>query len=40
VRIYDDSGSFLGIGECDAAGAVQPRRLLNLVPSTSATAPL
>ncbi len=32
VRLYDESGRFLGIGEADAAGAVQPRRLLNLAP--------
>jgi len=27
VRLYDDAGRFLGIGESDAAGNVQPRRL-------------
>jgi tRNA pseudouridine55 synthase len=30
VRLYDESGRFLGVGAADAAGAVQPRRLLNL----------
>jgi tRNA pseudouridine55 synthase len=29
VRLYDPSGAFLGLGEADASGAVQPRRLLN-----------
>ena len=29
VRLYDPSGAFLGLGETDAMGAVQPRRLLN-----------
>jgi tRNA pseudouridine55 synthase len=32
VRLYDASGRFLGVGAADAAGAVQPRRLLNLAP--------
>jgi hypothetical protein len=30
VRLYDETGAFLGIGEADSSGAVQPRRLLNL----------
>jgi tRNA pseudouridine55 synthase len=29
VRLYDDAGTFLGLGESDAQGVVQPRRLLN-----------
>jgi tRNA pseudouridine55 synthase len=29
VRLYDDSGRFLGIGEASGPGAVRPRRLLN-----------
>jgi tRNA pseudouridine55 synthase len=29
LRLYDESGSFLGIGEAQAAATVQPRRLLN-----------
>jgi tRNA pseudouridine55 synthase len=37
VRLYDETGRFLGVGERDAAGAVQPRRLLNLTPPSSAT---
>jgi len=32
VRLYDESGRFLGLGETDARGAIQPRRLLNLAP--------
>jgi tRNA pseudouridine55 synthase len=32
VRIYDEAERFLGIGEVDAAGAVQPRRLLRPMP--------
>ena len=27
IRLYDESGSFLGIGEADGRGGVQPRRL-------------
>jgi hypothetical protein len=27
VRLYDDAGQFLGIGEADGRGAVRPRRL-------------
>lgn len=30
VRLYDGSGTFLGIGESDARGSVQPRRLFVL----------
>jgi tRNA pseudouridine55 synthase len=30
VRLYDERARFIGIGESDAAGAVQPRRLLHL----------
>jgi tRNA pseudouridine55 synthase len=30
VRLYDETGEFIGIGEADLSGAVQPRRLLNL----------
>jgi len=33
VRLYETTGRFLGIGAADAAGAVQPRRLLNLGPT-------
>lgn len=29
VRLYDEAGIFLGLGDADAAGTVQPRRLLN-----------
>jgi tRNA pseudouridine55 synthase len=29
VRLYDDGGRFLGIGEASGPGAVRPRRLLN-----------
>jgi tRNA pseudouridine55 synthase len=29
VRLYDETGEFIGIGEADLSGAVQPRRLLN-----------
>jgi tRNA pseudouridine55 synthase len=29
VRIYDVEGRFLGLGETDAAGVLQPRRLIN-----------
>ena len=29
VRIYDETGCFLGIGEADGSGSVQPRRLFN-----------
>jgi len=29
VRLYDEAGEFIGIGEADLTGAVQPRRLLN-----------
>jgi len=29
VRIYEESGLFLGVGIADAAGAVHPKRLLN-----------
>jgi len=29
VRIYEESGLFLGVGIADAAGAVRPKRLLN-----------
>jgi tRNA pseudouridine55 synthase len=32
VRLYDETGLFLGIGEADATGALRPRRLLNLAP--------
>ncbi len=32
VRLYDERARFLGIGAADAAGCVQPRRLLNLTP--------
>ena len=30
VRLYDDRGRFLGLGETDGRGGVRPRRLLNL----------
>ena len=30
VRLYDEQQRFVGIGNTDAAGAVRPRRLLNL----------
>jgi hypothetical protein len=29
VRLYDEVGRFLGIGEASGTGAVRPRRLLN-----------
>lgn len=29
VRIYDESGRFLGVGVADPSGAVRPKRLLN-----------
>jgi len=29
VRLYDEAGTFLGLGEADGRGAVRPRRLLN-----------
>jgi tRNA pseudouridine55 synthase len=30
VRLYDDSGRFLGMGEADGHGQVRPRRLFVL----------
>jgi len=30
VRLYDEAGTFLGLGEADRRGAVRPRRLLSL----------
>jgi len=30
VRIYDAQGRFMGLGEADASGGLQPRRLFNL----------
>jgi tRNA pseudouridine55 synthase len=32
VRLYDETGRFVGIGEADSGGEVQPRRLLILRP--------
>jgi tRNA pseudouridine55 synthase len=32
VRLYDESGEFLGLGEADGSGGVQPRRLLRREP--------
>src|SRR2546423_7444685 len=29
VRLYDEAGTFLGLGEADGRGAVRPRRLLS-----------
>ncbi len=29
VRLYDDTGAFIGIGESDGAGSVRPKRLFN-----------
>ncbi len=29
VRLYDETGTFLGLGEADGLGSVRPRRLLN-----------
>ena len=29
VRLYDESGEFLGLGEADGSGGIQPRRLLR-----------
>ena len=29
VRLYDEAGEFLGLGEADTSGGVQPRRLLR-----------
>ena len=34
VRLYDETGSFLGVGAADSTGALRPRRLLNLAPSS------
>jgi tRNA pseudouridine55 synthase len=34
VRLYDELSRFLGIGEADASGAIQPRRLLALASAT------
>ena len=40
VRLYDEAGTFLGLGEADGRGAVRPRRLLSLSAlSLSARAP-
>jgi tRNA pseudouridine55 synthase len=33
VRLYAPSGAFLGLGEADGAGGLQPRRLLRAEPS-------
>ena len=30
VRIYDAQGRFMGLGEADTSGGLQPRRLFNL----------
>src|SRR5205814_205311 len=30
VRLYDEAGTFLGLGEADRRGAVRPRRLFSL----------
>jgi len=32
TRVYDDAGTFLGLGETDAAGVLQPRRLMSSAP--------
>ena len=32
TRVYDAAGTFLGVGETDAAGLLQPRRLMNSAP--------
>jgi tRNA pseudouridine55 synthase len=32
TRVYDAAGTFLGLGETDAAGMLQPRRLMSLAP--------
>ncbi|HEY0341047.1 MAG TPA: tRNA pseudouridine(55) synthase TruB [Steroidobacteraceae bacterium] len=32
VRLYDETGRFLGIGSTDGSGSVQPRRLFNAGP--------
>ena len=32
VRLYDERGRFIGLGEADALGDLKPRRLLNLAP--------
>jgi tRNA pseudouridine55 synthase len=37
VRLYDEAGNFLGIGEADSSGVVRPRRLLNLALQSRAT---
>jgi tRNA pseudouridine55 synthase len=39
VRLYDENGRFLGLGEADGQGTIQPRRLLNLAAAPSATEP-
>jgi tRNA pseudouridine55 synthase len=33
VRLYDEKGEFLGLGETDGSGGVQPRRLLRPEPA-------
>jgi tRNA U55 pseudouridine synthase TruB len=30
IRLYDEGGRFLGIGESDGGGSIQPRRLFVL----------
>jgi tRNA pseudouridine55 synthase len=32
TRVYDAAGTFLGLGETDAAGVLQPRRLMSSAP--------
>jgi tRNA pseudouridine55 synthase len=32
TRVYDAEGTFLGLGETDAAGMLQPRRLMSVTP--------
>jgi tRNA pseudouridine55 synthase len=39
VRLYDETGIFLGIGEADSSGALRPRRLLNLAPPSPVNDP-
>jgi tRNA pseudouridine55 synthase len=39
VRLYDETGIFLGIGEADPTGALRPRRLFNLAPLSPLNVP-
>jgi tRNA pseudouridine55 synthase len=39
VRLYDETGLFLGVGEADSSGALRPRRLLNLATPSPLSGP-